>query len=844
MNKSFFCFQTLNDKLKFASMKCNNVLRTFAGAALLLLATASAFAQVSQMPAYPLITHNTYFSVWSGTDKLNESVTRHWTGKDQSLMGIIKVDDHYYRFMGEASPRFKDVLAAGDEGAYSSRYTLDSMPPAEWMQPGFDDKNWKEGQGPFGDSRAKAGTPWTGKDIWVRRQFTVNAVPEGRLMLKIYHDDDAEIFLNGQRLPRQRGANGDYEMIPLADEMKTRLQTGSNVLAMHCRNTGGGSWLDAGFSEEVRSESQSGVVKAEQKSVQVSATQTVYTFTCGPAALKLTFASPLLMSDLNQFSSPISYISYQVKSLDGKKHAVDVFQGVSSNLAVNQPYQPVQASVYSKNGLSILKTGTTEQPVLQKKGDNLRIDWGYAYVAANAASGVKQYITPDEDAVPSFLHADYTGASTSGKQLMLNTVLPFGQVSTAPAEKFIMVGYDELYSVQYFGTNLVPWWRNKPDATMEGMLAKAGTGYAAVKAACNATDKKIYAEALAAGGENYAKMCAMAYRQSIAAHQLVKSPQGDLLFLSKENFSNGSINTVDVTYPSAPLYLLYNPELMKGMLNGIFYYSESGKWTKPFAAHDLGTYPLANGQTYGEDMPVEECGNMIILADAIVKVQKDPAYAKKHWQTLTTWVNYLAEAGFDPGNQLCTDDFAGHLAHNANLSVKAIVAIGAYAQMAGLLGEKATADKYAAMAADMARKWVEKDDAGDHYALVFDNKNTWSQKYNMVWDKILHMNLFPQKVYDTEISYYLTHENTYGLPLDSRKTYTKSDWIMWTAAMTSKKGDFDKLVDPIYQFASSTTSRVPLTDWHETTTGKMVGFQARSVIGGYWMQVLKKKMAP
>jgi hypothetical protein len=791
-------------------------------------------AQDSKAPAYPLITHSPYFSIWSFNDTLTAATTKHWTGKDQSLLGMIKVDGQVYRFLGKPNKLYKTILPVSTEEPYDVKYTED-IPATGWAANDFNDANWKTGGAPFSDDEDEAKTVWKSKDLWVRRKFNWTDANVNQLFLKLHHDDNIEVYLNGEKVYSFVGWTTDFKYIPIENKLKA----GENVLAIHVANTAGGAWLDAGLVDELPANTDGDIMLADQQSVDINATQTIYKFKCGKADLQVTFTSPLLLNDMAVLVRPVSYVAFKVGSNDRKPHKVSVYFGASTTIAVNEPSQAVTTKQYSIPGLSILKAGTIQQLVLQKKGDDLRIDWGYMYVATPKPEKAVQYISSGNNAVKTFIDGSTANTANKGNQLMLNTVIPFGYVTKIATEKFVEVGYDDLYSVQYFKHNLKPWWKNDGKQTMETELATAATQYATIMQKCDAFNKSMYKRAEDAGGKDYAKLCVLAYRQSIAAHSITKSPQGDILFLSKENFSNGSINTVDVTYPSAPLYLIYNPKLMEGMLNGNFYYSESGKFNKDFAAHDLGTYPQANGQTYGEDMPVEESGNMIILTEAIAKAEGNAAYARNHWKTLSKWVNFLVNEGFDPANQLCTDDFAGHLARNANLSVKAIVGIACYADLAKQLGYPDIATHYRDIANGMVGRWMKLADAGDHYSLVFEKPNTWSQKYNLVWDKVLGLHLFPQSVYDREIKYYLTKQNEFGLPLDSRKTYTKSDWILWTATFANSKSDFKDLVASVYKYATETPSRVPLSDWHETTDGKQVGFQARSVVGGYFMKMLE-----
>lgn len=229
---------------------------------------------------------------------------------------------------------------------------------------------------------------------------------------------------------------------------------------------------------------------------------------------------------------------------------------------------------------------------------------------------------------------------------------------------------------------------------------------------------------------------------------------------------------------------------------------------------------------------------MILMFAALAHAEGNAAFAQRHWTVLTRWAEFLLAKGFDPENQLCTDDFAGHLAHNTNLSIKAIEALAAYAQLADKLGDHSTAAKYAGAAKTMAGKWATMAADGDHYRLAFDKPATWSQKYNLVWDNILGLHMFPNEIAEKEVAFYKTHLGPYGLPLDNRATYTKLDWTIWSATLATSAADFRTIVAPIAKFLDNTPDRVPMTDWYDTVTAKQVGFQARSVVGGVYIKML------
>jgi len=570
-----------------------------------------------------------------------------------------------------------------------------------------------------------------------------------------------------------------------------------------------------------------------QESLRITPTRTISTHKADGVGIELQWITPSLPTNLTKMSEPMTYLLWRANATDGKSHRVALEVESSGQICAGDGSDLVVTDSEKVGNHQVLSVGTKAQRVLQRKGDGTTIDWGRFYMAIPA------------DALE-FLRISHPGGAETSTAKDTQLVLKSRSFTCDKQgiESHFAFLYDDEYSIQYFGQNLRPYWR-KGGKTADTLLKNIDKSLAADRNACANFDDDFVADLHAAGGEKFAAIGALAFRQGLGGCKLAADPKGQPLLFPKENTSNGCIATSDVIYPMAPQTLLFGSALTRALLTPIMAYAASGRWPFPFAPHDLGTYPQANGQVYGggekteeNQMPVEESANMLILVAALAEVEGNGSYAETYWKELKTWAEYLRSKGLDPENQLCTDDFLGHLAHNVNLSAKAILGLKSFAKLCRMTGRNDLAAEYESVSKEFAKEWVIRSEDGGHSRLTFDRAGTWSQKYNLVWDRILSFDLFPNSVREREMVFYRTKLNPYGLPLDSRGTGAKVDWTLWTASLTQNREDFDALVDGVFRYVNESPQRVAIGDWYNTATGAFNFMHTRPVLGGAYLQLL------
>eukprot|EP01114_Cavostelium_apophysatum_P001767 TRINITY_DN1153_c1_g1_i3.p1 TRINITY_DN1153_c1_g1~~TRINITY_DN1153_c1_g1_i3.p1 ORF type:complete len:726 (-),score=182.07 TRINITY_DN1153_c1_g1_i3:55-2037(-) len=589
----------------------------------------------------------------------------------------------------------------------------------------------------------------------------------------------------------------------------------------------------------------------QQLSVQVFPTRTQYMFQQSGIALTLTFTTPALIDDIDLLSRPITFISFDIESVDNNGHQVELYFDHTGEIAVNTVDEEIVWSRASSNLVDSMRIGTSAQSYFDITGDGVGIDWGFAYLGVpidNQASTVMcgalsaRNTFASSGMIPTSDDTNMPRAA-SDNWPVLAASWNLGVVNTTFQSKYVIFGYDEVQSIDYFGQVLTPYWRQNFGSMLD-LFDTSVQEYPIILEDCVSWDYTVMSMGYSVGGSKYSTLLALAYRQTLGGCKLVwNDKEQDYWYFMKEISSDGDISTVDVVFPASPFFVLLSPQLLKKLQIPLLAYANnetSTPYDYVFAPHHLGTWPVANIQSnQQENMPIEETGNMLmmILTAAVQQNDVDWFYPR-YWNVLQNWGDYLVQNLPDPGNQLCTDDFEGPTPHDANLAVKGIVAIDCFAMLNVLVGRNDSYDKYHNIAIQYANQWMNLANPNDtnHYALRFDQPG-WSLKYNLLYQVILGLDTFPKSVFQMEFDFYNTQKLTYGVPLDVRHDYTKLDWQFWVAAMFEDKSDWYDWVDFLYDYANTTPSRVPLSDWYHATTGEQAGFQARTVVGGLYAKL-------
>lgn len=581
----------------------------------------------------------------------------------------------------------------------------------------------------------------------------------------------------------------------------------------------------------------------EQIGSWVLPTRTRFQTVAGGVKLTVVFYSPALPDSFPALSCPFSFIVAEVKSQDGKPHRVALYVDISGEWASNNAEDRILwQSGKTKEGWPFFLFQRENQRLLQEERDYPA--WGKVFWA-----GVDFDL--EWEAGPHSLRQHFVEGGSLARRVDLRQprriredwpvfafVKNFGEVKERGQSVVFALGHLRTPGVSFRGEPLPPWWyrwAKSPEELLSKALQQIGTW---VKKSVK-LDQDLREKAQKVKVDGYEDLLSLAYRQVLGSGELVSAPGYPLPYFFIKEISSGSfIQTIDVIYPCAPFLILHNPQLLTCILQPIFAYVEKDPNPPPYAPHDLGTYPRATGQTYPAPMPIEESANMILLTALGMGEGKEALWVKRYFPLLRRWADYLKQHTLDPEQQLSTDDFTGPSAHNANLALKGVLALGAFTQILERLGQGQEAKEWQAVAEDYARQWRLRAEAGGHWVRIYGEKPTWSIKYNLLFDRWLGLNLIPQEEIQQELDFYCQQIRPYGVPLEDRFSYTKTDWEAWVASLDLQHPLSRQILRSLVEVFHKSPDRVPLSDWVEVDSARVRGFRARFVQGGLWSPLL------
>ncbi|KAI9763028.1 MAG: hypothetical protein M4579_000091 [Chaenotheca gracillima] len=592
-------------------------------------------------------------------------------------------------------------------------------------------------------------------------------------------------------------------------------------------------------------ENTHGAQSASLVSAEYTATHTIFTLSAGDSAsFRLDFFSPISAKDLVSQSLPFSYLTVFASGANGNTPHVSVYSDIDDTWTGQNTST---TSNHTTSGSTSVYSLSATDGALYSQSPNEMALWGTAIYATQSStssrvstrSGPRSEVREDFASRGSLRqrHPEWAGGNVAGFSHDLGTV-------GAETSATFAVGYVRDAAINYLGAAQTEYWRSKYTDEVAAVVAFLD-GYGDAQTSSENLDSDIKTKSANAAGSNYSDITTLTVRQAFGAIDIT-IPQdtkdtGDAKIFMKEISSDGNVNTMDVIFPAHPIFYTFDAEYIRMLLEPVVQYLNSGAWPLNYTVHDIGAaYPNATGHNDGnaEVMPIEECGNLLILAYTYQKLSGNTDWATQYAGIFRQYADYLNQHGLYTAMQLSTDDGAGPAANQTNLAIKAAVALSAYGKMTGQTNYSDAGLDFSKTLYDQA---VGTDADKTHFTLTYDNTSSWTTTFNLFPDKLLDLGTFSDDAYDMQNTFYPSVREEAGVPLDSRLDWAKTDWNIFSAAIASAEVS-DLFINDLHQFLAGgpTTNNEPFSDKYFVSPkdGDVVdaydGFRARPVVGGHF----------
>lgn len=585
----------------------------------------------------------------------------------------------------------------------------------------------------------------------------------------------------------------------------------------------------------------SGVRAATVTRAEYTATHTIFTLTAGSATIRLDFLSPVSPHNYVRQSLPYSYLTMSVTS------AVSVSAQVYLDVDESWTGQSgnTRHHLYNTNATTTWEI-TVAGAATYSQSPQEQALWGRVILSSRPSSTSR--VTSSSGRINDIRNQFFTNGRLSGS----NPPWAAGDVaalshdlgSVTSSSVTFALGIERDYAINFLGKPRALYYRGIAAARTCGVCYFLDD-YAAANTESLTFDSQLESRASASAGTNYSDVLALSTRQAYGATDLTIPADtldtSNVMVFMKEISSDGNVNTIDVIFPAFPIFWVMNPEYIRLSLEPVMQYLSTGRWKQPYMIHDIGAnYPLAIGHDdqAAEAQPVEECGNIMILAYAYTLASRNTTFANTYRNILRPYADYLITNGLNMPSQISTDDNQAPTANQTSLAIKAAIGLVAYGTLYNDPRYTNTGKSYANT---LYTQKLATDPAQTHFTLNYPgNTDSFIMTYNLFPDLLLKLATFPQAALDMEAAYYPQVRAAAGVPLSSKTAYGKTDWMNLAAAASPGVNNATRelLVNDVHAFVANGLNQVPLSDEFTVQAGagvgKNLGFRARPTVGGHF----------